>query len=139
MAFSLRIFESKRPLTIHKFGPREKKLVYYNQGAMIVSYIWIILGLLFFVSNIINIDMFIHSVSLGFIGNTIFAFAPIFVSNLFSKTDPLKSMRFEALVIYNIGVLLRVIGSYYAFPIWSLLSGLLILIAIFILVFRILS
>jgi len=139
MSFSLRIFETSRPLTIHKLSSKEKRLIYYNQSGMIISYLWLFLTLLLYIWKFINFDMLLHGISLGFVGNTIFSYAPIFVSYLFTKKNPIKSMSFENLFLFNLGVFLRIIGSYYGFPIWSSISGLLIIVSMAILVFKILK
>jgi hypothetical protein len=136
---SLRIFETKRPLTIHKLSKNEKRIIYYNQICLIISYIWLFLGFLLFILNEISYDVFIHIISLGFIGNTIITFAPIFLPFILRKGSMQKAINFLIIPIYNAGVILRASIDLLNFSHFSALAGILIILSILIMVIRILS
>lgn len=139
MAISLRIFETKKPLTIHKLSKNEKRIIYYNQICLIISYIWLFLGFLLFILNQISYDVFIHIISLGFIENTIMAFAPIFLPFILRKGSMQKVINFLIIPIYNTGVILRVSINLLNFSHFSALAGILIIVSILIVVIKILS
>jgi hypothetical protein len=135
---SLRIFE-KKPLTIHKLSKNEKRIIYYNQICLIISYIWLFLGFLLFILNEVSYDVFIHIISLGFIGNTIITFAPIFLPFILRKGSMQKAINFLIIPIYNAGVILRASIDLLNFSHFSALAGILIILSILIMVIRILS
>jgi len=139
MAISLRIFETKKPLTVHKLSKNEKRIIYYNQICLIISYIWLFLGFLLFILNQISYDVFIHIISLGFIGNTIMAFAPIFLPFILRKGSMQKVINFLIIPIYNTGVILRVSINLLNFSHFSALAGILIIVSILVMVIKILS
>lgn len=139
ISISLRIFETKKPLTIHKLSKNEKRIIYYNQICLIISYIWLFLGFLLFIFNLISYDVFVHMISLGFIGNTILAFAPIFLPFILRKGRMQKAISFLILPIFNSGVILRAAIDLLNFSHWVSLSGFLIIATILIMVVKILS
>ncbi len=133
---SLRIFEKSRPLTMHKLSKYERKMIYYNQATLIISYVWLTVSLTLFSFNIIHYDSLIHGVSLGFIGNTILAFAPIFLPTILNKGNMLKVISFKIVVIYNIGVILRFIKELIDFNHLISLSGLILIASILIFIMK---
>jgi len=140
LVISLRIFEFKRPLTIHKLTISEKRIIYYNQTSLIISYLWLFSYFILFIlyNNMISKEMFIHILSLGYVGNTIIGFFPFFIPFILFKKSPQKVISFIVLITYNIGAFLRILSSFYDFPSWSFLSGIIIFIVIFILVSKLL-
>jgi hypothetical protein len=78
-------------------------------------------------------------ISLGFIGNTILAFAPIFLPFILRKGRMQKAISFLILPIFNSGVILRAAIDLLNFSYWVSLSGFLIIATILIMVVKILS
>jgi len=103
---------TKGPI-LDKMKEVDKVRYLYFSKVFIIASIWLILGNIFLLLNNYHPflrDAFIHSITVGFIGNTIMAYAPILLPPLLEGKITYKPINLKPIYLVNIGNLWRIIG-----------------------------
>ncbi|MCL4336264.1 MAG: NnrS family protein [Candidatus Thermoplasmatota archaeon] len=118
---------------------RKNRFQNFMRTGVIISYLWLILGLLLFTAQLIAghgfLDPAAHSIALGFIGTFIVAHSPVIFPLTLKKKANQENVSYLPLVILTIANVMRVFGDLLApfaqvgYTI-SYISGFVILIAI---------
>ena len=119
---------------------RDKVRYIYFSAVFVIAFTWLIAGLVFNVIYNTQIlhgfgfrDAAIHSLTVGFIGNTIMAYAPILLPPLIKGKTPYRNLSPTPVYLINLGNVWRVLGilaeGFSGMNLWvTAFSGLLILV-----------
>ncbi len=96
---------------------RDRERYLYFSKVFIIAFVWLLAGLFFNVMYNSGVfarfsfrDAAIHSLTIGFIGNTIMAYSPIILPPLISGRIPYRGLKLLPIYSINLGNLWRVAG-----------------------------
>ena len=124
-----------------RMNERDRVRYLYFSKVFIIAFIWLFVGLILNVlygAGFLRLfsfrDAFIHSITVGFIANTIMAYAPIILPPLLTGKTPYKGLNAGPAYLLNLGNLWRiggmVAGEVAGIKVWiTPFSGLLIIAA----------
>ncbi len=96
-------------------SPRSSRLQAFMKRGVIISYIWIVTGiLLFLVRNSTNLDILgpaTHAIALGFLGTFIVAHSPVIFPLILKKKANPENVTMAPIVLITMATFLRVTGD----------------------------
>lgn len=124
---------------------RKTRLQSYIQKGVVISYIWLFIGIGLYILQILKghgfLDPAAHSIAIGFIGTFIVAHSPIIFPTVFKKEANVERLTLLPIIVITVANIMRVFGDI-AIPFLpfaefiSYASGFVIIIAIFAFVYN---